>query len=126
MPLPNPHPVTYFLAAAGGMFVFLLPSLPGDFLVPVAVYCTAIALMGTKALGRTSRQFAPIGVTLAAVGAASFIVSDSVLSYALFKAHAAARADFKLVVMLTYYGAQLLIALSAASSVSGAAMAKKD
>lgn len=114
------------MLAAGGMYVYLLPSLPADLKIPVAVYCTAIALMGVKAIGRPHKHFKSSGINMGVGGALLFVISDSVLSFALFKGGAHDRQAFKLVVMATYYGAQMLIALSACDFISGAKPAPKQ
>jgi alkenylglycerophosphocholine hydrolase len=104
------------------MFLMLRPTLPSDFVVPVIIYCIAIALMAAKALGRSGKQFATQGIAVASFGAVSFMISDSVLSYSLFKANFPGS---RLVVRFTYYLAQLLIALSACDFYGGVAV-KKD
>ena len=104
------------------MFLYLLPHLPSDFVVPVAVYSSVISVMVAKSLIRSPAHFSQTSITLATLGSLSFMVSDGVLSFQLFVlnfpyAH--------LIVMLTYYGGQMLIALSACAFVSGAAPSDK-
>lgn len=101
---------TVCVAAGFGMFFVLYDSLPSDFVIPVIVYCTAIVAMSTKALGRSTLMFGSASVQAAIAGSVSFVISDSVLSYSLFKA---SFPFSRQVVMTTYYAAQLLIALSA-------------
>jgi uncharacterized membrane protein YhhN len=77
--------------------------------VPVVAYVGVLSLMAWCAAARALGPGAPAGAELAAIGAASFVVSDGVLAVNRFsRPFRAAQA----VVMVTYYGAQLLIAAS--------------
>lgn len=96
------------LAYGATMLALLWPSVPGALRVPVAVYMAAILFMAWLAaawwLGVGSRS-----AGLAALGALFFLVSDSTLAWDRF------RRPFRLAppaVMVTYYVAQALIALS--------------
>jgi alkenylglycerophosphocholine/alkenylglycerophosphoethanolamine hydrolase len=94
------------------MFVYLKGFLPGDLIIPVALYCVTIATMGFRACSRPSGF--PAGSTaLGALGAVSFMVSDGCLSYGMFVYNFP---HVTHVVMVTYYLAQLLIAFSATSA----------
>jgi len=88
--------------------------LPSDLLAPVAVYAFSIATMLWCAARRFSSEIhgKASGPSRAHAlwGAASFVVSDSVLAYNKF---AAPVPRAKAIVMVTYYAAQVLIALSA-------------
>jgi uncharacterized membrane protein YhhN len=92
-----------------GMLYVLVPHLKPDLVVPVAVYASVISAMAYAALTRTASGTTAKGVRRAAAGALVFVVSDSVLALDKFVSplpHA------KLVVMLTYYAAQLLMSAS--------------
>jgi uncharacterized membrane protein YhhN len=89
------------------MFFLLAPKL-GPMKVPVFVYIAAITTMAAFAAGR----FVNVGGTrtlLAFLGAVLFLVSDSVLAYNRF---ARKMPGARAVILVTYFPAQLLIALS--------------
>jgi len=89
------------------MFFILAPQL-GPLKIPVFVYIAAITLMAAFAAGR----YIAIGGTkpmLAFAGAVLFLVSDSVLAYDRF---ARKIGPARILVLGTYFPAQLLIALS--------------
>lgn len=93
--------------AGGGFYIYLYPFLQkdarSDLLIPaVGVYTTLIALMGALAI--RTRQ------TLTLLGGLSFIVSDVSLALQVFKVTAQIKQGH-IIVMVTYYLAQLLIAL---------------
>jgi len=74
--------------------------------VPVTVYAGALSLMAWCAIARAT-VFDSTAAHAAAIGAISFLVSDSVLAFDRFaRRFAGAHA----VVMVTYYAAQILIA----------------
>jgi len=110
-PLPG-HPVspaTFLPFVLYGllMFFILAPKL-GPMKLPVFVYIAAITLMAGFAGGR----FVDRGGTrplLAFVGAVLFLVSDSVLAYDRFAKKVPAS---RIIILGTYFPAQLLIALS--------------
>ena len=80
----------------------------GNMRGPVTAYVITILLMAWQALGRWS-ILTNSGALLAALGAISFAISDSVLALDRF------RAEFRsarLIVLTTYWGAQWLIAMS--------------
>jgi alkenylglycerophosphocholine/alkenylglycerophosphoethanolamine hydrolase len=86
-------------------FYFLAPKL-GPLLVPVGVYITAICLMGW----RSSARVAPKNVyLLGLLGALIFMVSDSIIAYSMFLNPEMDRSLASLLIMITYYIAQLLI-----------------
>ena len=89
------------------MFFLLAPKL-GPMKVPVFVYIAAITAMA----GFAAARYVDLGGTrtlLAFVGAVLFLVSDSVLAYDRFARKVPAA---RLLVLGTYFPAQLLIALS--------------
>ena len=89
------------------MFFILAPGL-GALKIPVLVYIAAITTMAGLAAGR----FVDLGGTkplLAFIGAVLFLISDSVLAYDRF-GKKVGRAQ--LLILGTYFPAQLLIALS--------------
>lgn len=90
-----------FLVLPGAVYAYLFPSLPSDMVVPVAVYCTAISLMGYYAAVRATKCTGSFFWTLA--GALIFLLSDSILAVGRFKTPLPFT---KLWVMLTYYAAQ--------------------
>lgn len=91
----------------GGYYIFLFPFLQkdpnSDVLTPaVGIYFTLITLMGVLAV-RT-------GSVATLLGSLSFIVSDATLSVQVFKVMAPMQHG-NYMVMVTYYLAQLLIAV---------------
>lgn len=95
-----------------GLFIYriLAPGL-GKMRGPVIVYILAILTMAWQAWGRWS-ALAGMGALLAAIGAALFVVSDSVLAYDRFRQKFTAA---RIVVLSTYWTAQWLIAYSVIS-----------
>jgi alkylglycerol monooxygenase len=104
--------LTATLACGVGMFVFLWPHLPKMLLLPVAAYVLAIALMVAQAIGRAAflRDRASRFV---AIGAVFFMLSDTLLAINKFVAPLPVSA---LLVLGTYYIAQILIVLYALRS----------
>ena len=97
-----------FLAIAAADFMLLRPNLPGGLKLPVALYTVALASMAAQAVGRflLLRTFP---AKLAALGALFFLLSDSLLGWNRF-GHPRPLAP--LLILLPYYTAQLLFALS--------------
>jgi uncharacterized membrane protein YhhN len=94
---------------AGTMLRYLWPHV-ARLRAPVVIYVGALGLMAWCAIARAIGANATTGDVAAAIGAISFLVSDSVLAVDRFaRPFAGAHA----VVMATYYAAQLLIARSA-------------
>ncbi|MBI5277478.1 MAG: sterol desaturase family protein [Burkholderiales bacterium] len=89
----------------GTMYGVLFTFLPNALKVPVALYTVAICVMAAQAMGRASvlRDRASLGV---AVGAAFFMASDTLLAINRF---ATPLPMAQLLVLTTYYVAQLLI-----------------
>jgi uncharacterized membrane protein YhhN len=77
---------------------------------PVVVYMAAISAMAWCAIASATAPGAAAAATAGAIGAVTFMVSDSVLAVNRF-AHPFGGAHA--VVMVTYYAAQMLIARSA-------------
>lgn len=90
---------------AAGMFQRLRPALPGDMVVPVAVYVVAILAMGLAALTLPS-------ITVIA-GAVLFIASDAILAAGRFLIPAGSprQAIVGPAVWILYYAAQVSITL---------------
>jgi uncharacterized membrane protein YhhN len=91
-------------------YAYLHPHLPSALCIPVLIYALVLASMLIAACVRSLSLAGGRGGSLAAIGALSFVVSDSVLAANKFVApvpHA------KMTVMLSYYMAQGLIAASA-------------
>jgi len=98
-----------FLAGGLAMLAYLWPHL-GKHRIPVLVYVAVIVGMGWQAAARALAPGVPEpSGTLALAGAIVFMVSDGVLATDRFAAPFAAGDG---VVMVTYYTAQILIALS--------------
>jgi uncharacterized membrane protein YhhN len=97
-----------FALAAGAMLTYLWPHLRRE-RGAVLAYVGVIAVMGWRAAVRALEVDAGASGPLAFVGALLFMVSDGVLATNRF-ARPFAAADA--VVMVTYYAAQVLIALS--------------
>jgi uncharacterized membrane protein YhhN len=91
------------------LFLGVLWNSLGQMKIPVIIYAVVIALMGWLAVSRFTIQNQTPAL-LSMIGALFFIASDSVLAYDRFKQqfHSA-----RLLVLSTYFFAQLLIALSA-------------
>ncbi|TGL61763.1 lysoplasmalogenase [Leptospira ognonensis] len=86
-------------------FYFLKPEL-GPLLIPVAVYVSAICLMGWRSLARV----APSRVYfLGLFGSLIFILSDSIIAYSMFLNRTMDRQVASLLIMITYYLAQFFI-----------------
>ena len=101
----------------------MLPALPSDLRVPVAVYVSVICAMAHCALLRfwSEEARAAHGQTSLAHGlrgALLFVLSDSVLALGRFQPRGLQIPCPKLWVMTTYYSAQLFIAMSAITKKS--------
>nr|XP_046272310.1 lysoplasmalogenase [Scatophagus argus] len=97
----------------GGFYIYLYPFLKkepnSDLLIPgVGIYIVLISLMGTLAI-RTRNM-------LTLLGGLSFIVSDMSLAMQVFKVTAPMKYG-NIIVMVTYYLAQLLIAVGDVKAV---------
>ncbi|PTU80676.1 hypothetical protein DBO86_02255 [Pseudomonas indoloxydans] len=99
------------LIAGGAMFAILASSGLGELLIPVACYATAISLMLWRALARIGHPDLQPGSTwLAAVGAALFVLSDSLIGIDRFVTSFDAA---PYAIILTYWLGQWGIAASA-------------
>ena len=99
------------LIAGGAMFAILASSGLGELLSPVACYATAISLMLWRALSRIGHPDLQPGSTwLAAVGAALFVLSDSLIGIDRFVTSFDAA---PYAIILTYWLGQWGIAASA-------------
>ena len=96
-----------FLGYALAFYVYLAPSLDKR-RIPVMAYAVIISVMGWAAWGRWL-TLGEASNLVAATGALSFIISDSLLAYQRFVKSAAWG---QLAILSTYYLAQLLIAWS--------------
>jgi uncharacterized membrane protein YhhN len=94
-----------FFAVAAIAFVVELPLLPGLLIAPVAIYATAIAAMSAQAVGRAS-VLRTAGAWLVAIGALTFVASDTILSINRFIAPFPFAGPLN---MTSYYLAQFLI-----------------
>ena len=95
-------------AGAGATMLYALWPHLGKLRAPVLIYMAVILAMGWQALGQW--RAAPSASTFsAAMGAALFVLSDATLALDRFRRRFPAA---RLVVLGTYYPAQILIALS--------------
>ena len=97
-------------ALYGAVMLALLWRGLGSLRIPVVVYMTVILVMGWQAFALW-RAMPGWGTACAAIGAALFVVSDSVLAYDRFRTKLAVG---RALVLSTYFTAQTLLALSAA------------
>merc|ERR1712062_370058 len=102
----------------GGIYVYCFPALPADLKIPVGVYVVVISVMTHCAAVRSQSENAlaaagQSSLSLGLYGAMLFMLSDGVLALARFRPHGLEIPLPKLWVMLTYYSAQICIALSA-------------
>lgn len=125
-PLGNSVPL---LAYSGMLTYTLWPHVPADLQLPVLAYVAVITTMAVRAVGR---HYAPMkerpgaaSFLAAAAGALLFVASDSVLACNKFLPGFWLDAQqSRVVVMGTYYAAQLLIAGSATSNLPWGAHVK--
>ncbi|RYG44295.1 lysoplasmalogenase, partial [archaeon] len=108
----------FFGLFATAMVAYLRPTLPSDLVLPVITYATVIAAMGYSASVRTTLSVN--STQLALLGALSFLISDSVLAVDNFSQPLPYG---KLIVMITYYAAQVLTAAAVPLLVSADAAA---
>ena len=105
----NPKPIftwqASFVAAYGIIYFILIKESLGAVLIPVAIYCAVITLMGVTAIGRLNRSNKE-SFDFVLLGALLFIISDSVIGLNRF----AGPVDFAgPIVMSTYLLAQYLL-----------------
>ncbi|HSH89972.1 MAG TPA: lysoplasmalogenase family protein [Ramlibacter sp.] len=113
---PNRRALVITLGFGAAMYAFLFNGLNPVLKVAVAAYVVVIALMAAQAIGRATvlRDRASVMV---AIGAAFFMLSDSLLATNKF-AFAFPMAQF--FVLATYYVAQILIACNAKAPATAA------
>lgn len=99
--------VAPFVLYAAGLLYLLLPH-TGSVRVPVIIYAVVLMLMGWQAT-ESWWVMRDLAALLAMIGALLFIVSDSILALDRFRAPIPQR---DLLIMSSYYSAQLLIAWS--------------
>lgn len=93
-----------------GILYILIPRLEEGLLVPVVVYCSAIVTMAFLAFSKLGKNPNSMCALFGALGALSFVLSDFTLAMNKFYRPFASA---KVIVMVTYYTAQTLIAASA-------------
>jgi uncharacterized membrane protein YhhN len=94
---------TPFVFYAATLFLFLKPSIPNDFLLPIIVYTFAITWMGNQAV---ERQTNTKSYQYVLIGAILFIISDSFIAVNKFAFGIPLAGVW---IMLTYIIAQYLI-----------------
>lgn len=93
------------------MYSYLLPGLKPQLVVPVLIYAIVIGFMGWRSLARFgSSRSTSTSQLFAFLGAVSFMFSDSVIAVNRFRFPIE---NDELIVMVTYYLGQALIAASA-------------
>lgn len=98
------------VAFYGAMMYTLLPNAKSELLIPIVVYGAVIAFMGATMIARYNRpEIHTQSKLLALLGALSFVLSDSILAVNKF-VHPVPNG--KICVMITYYVAQVLLAIS--------------
>ena len=103
-------------AYAGGLYSRLLTSIESGLEIPVLVYCISIATTLSSSVGVLLGDMKSVGkkVTAEAVlgvaGAALFVVSDTCLALQMFLGPVVPHP--RLVIMSTYFGAQLCLAIA--------------
>jgi len=103
------------LVTGGAMFAILASADLGPLLIPVACYALAISAMLWRALARLGQQdLNKLSTRMAAVGAALFVLSDSLIGINRFVAPFEAA---PLAIMLSYWLGQWAIAASAFKQV---------
>ncbi|NML47345.1 hypothetical protein HHL11_26590 [Ramlibacter sp. G-1-2-2] len=119
---PSGRALAGTLALGACMYAFLFPHLGPVLKVAVAAYTCVIALMAAQAIGRATVLRDP-GAVAVAIGALFFMLSDSTLAVNKF-ALALPMAQFA--VLVTYYVAQVLIAVNATPASGVAARASRE
>ena len=100
------------LLYGAAMLAILWPHVAAGLRLPVAVYLAVILVMGWQATEQWSVLRSPSAL-LGMVGAGFFIISDSVLALNKFRGgFPGGSRGADVVIMLTYYAAQWLLALS--------------
>ncbi|WP_427914661.1 lysoplasmalogenase family protein [Ramlibacter sp. MMS24-I3-19] len=107
--MPRPRALLATLGIGAAMYAVLFSSLGPVLRVAVALYVGVIATMAAQAIGRAAVLREP-GAVAAAAGALLFMLSDTLLALNRFTAPLPLA---PLLVLSTYYAAQLLIASNA-------------
>ena len=98
------------LLVSGCIFIYLQPYLESALIIPVAGYMLVISVMVWRAVGTSSRpMFQPRQVQLIVAGAILFYISDLVLAINRFAWNVPWSS---LIIMVTYFAAQYLLASS--------------
>jgi len=103
-----------FLGIAAANFFLLRPNLPSALALPVAIYALALSTMTAQAIGRFL-LLRTSAAKLAAIGAFFFFISDTLLAWDRFHTALLLASAF---ILVPYYIAQILIALSTRPSAS--------
>ena len=103
-----------YLAIIGSFYEFLRPTIPPGLRLPVAIYVFVVTSMAAQSMGRflilkNNAAFC------AAAGTLLFVLSDSLLSFDRFRASIPWASFF---ILVSYYAAQWLIALSTSAVAS--------
>lgn len=108
------------MLSAAGICVYgiMYPSLRGALVIAIPIYIVMLGCMIWRATSRAewSKQEICIAKLSPAIGSILFMISDIVLGFSLF--HGATFTGCGNVIMLTYYAAQMFIALSCADPLS--------
>lgn len=97
-----------FLAIAAANILALKPNLPTTLAIPVVLYALVLSTMTAQALGRFI-LLRTSAAKLAAIGAVFFVFSDTLLGFDRFHT---AIPFASVLILISYYAAQLLISLS--------------
>lgn len=89
----------------GGLFFTNIIDSLGELMIPVAIYCAVISIMGLTAVGRMKRTTKE-SFLLVLIGAFLFIISDSVIALNKFRGPVEFSGP---IVMITYLAAQFLL-----------------
>ena len=96
------------IAIVGTVYLRIIIPYSGKMKIPIIIYIIIIVIMGWMALERLN--YAPtLGTALAAIGAVLFLISDAVLALNKFRKPFISS---ELIVLVTYFTAQWLLALS--------------
>jgi uncharacterized membrane protein YhhN len=105
---------------AQGMFAVLYPHLETELVVPVFVYANTISTMAIYSLCRDGGS--AVSYRWGALGACVFVVSDTVLAINKFVVPISSAKE---IIMVTYFTAQIFLAVSAIDEQPAAVPAKK-
>jgi len=97
-------PALLMIVYGGLFFIYIIDSL-GGLMIPVAIYCAVITIMGITAVGRMKRASRE-SFLLVLIGASLFIFSDSVIALNKFRGPVELSGP---IVMSSYLAAQFLL-----------------